>query len=251
MVYFKGLDFFLYFCNLFAIIYNVQCSLLQFSSIGSNLQLQCSLVSLSSSIISYKHWFLLLSHLFYTSMCLIVHSLYQHLSTFIIFHHHTMLYLFSTSINPMISLHRHFLQQYSVYGIISYSISYNSFHILFIFYLIVVSIISIYLFIMFYFLFSQCGSLFERGFETSTCYNTTIFNTFRLLSQLSHQFTILSVFGTFITCEIFSHFSYIHIRPLFNWFNLFWFLTHIDNSYFILWHHISSDNCLFIQLPLS
>ena len=117
----------------------------------------------------------------------------------------------------MISLHRHFLQQYLVYSIISYSISYNSFHIHFIFYLIVVSIMSIYLFICFIIL------LHAQPF----------FKTFMLLSQLSHQFTILSVFGNFITCNIFSHFSYIHIRPLFNWFNLFWFLTHIDNSYFV------------------
>ena len=132
-------------------------------------------------------------------MCLIIHSLYQHLCTFIIFY--TMLYLFShchfVSINPRISLHRPFLQQYSVHGIISYSISFNSFHIVFIFYLTVVSIISIYISIyLFYFLFSPCSSLFhlEKGFKTSTCYIYN-HNSIKLLSQLSRQFTILSVFG--------------------------------------------------------
>ena len=68
--------------------YWVQSSALVFTEAGS------------SSIISITTGFLLLSHLFYISMCLIIHSLYQHLSTFIILHHtiHCHISIFTTSI---------------------------------------------------------------------------------------------------------------------------------------------------------
>ena len=131
---------------------------------------------------SWITWLFLLSHLFYTFMCLIIHSLYRHLSTFTIMQY----YIYFTSTNPIISLHRHFLQQYSVYSIISYSISYNSFHICFIFYLIVV--------------FQYVNIYFVWGLKSLTCY---IYN-----NSSIHLSITVSVFRNFQPVRLFSHFSY-------------------------------------------
>ena len=79
-------------------------------------------------------WLLLLSHLFYTSPAYVLNSYTVYTIIYLPLQfspYNALSFIYVISINPMISVHMHFLQQYSVYSIISYSISYKSFHILF------------------------------------------------------------------------------------------------------------------------
>ena len=99
-------------------------------------------------------------------------------------------FIYFASINPIISVHMYFLQ-HSVHRIISYSISYNSFHILFHWGVSYVCIFT-YLF-PFSFLTMHIIVFFYVGLKSLTCYIQPYFNTFRLLFHLSHQFTILSI----------------------------------------------------------
>ena len=124
-------------------------------------------------------------------MCSIIHSLYRHLSTFTIQPYNALPFIYFASINPIISVHMYFLQ-HSVHSIISYSISYDSFHILFHWGVNYVCIFT-YLF-PFPFLTMHIIGFFYVGLKSLTCYiYNHIFNTLRLLLHLSHQFTILSI----------------------------------------------------------
>ena len=81
-------------------------------------------------------------------------------------------FIYFTSINPIISVHMHFLQ-HSVYGIISYI----AFHMtVFIFYFHGVS-------------YLRCTIYYLWGLKSLTCYiHNHYFNTIRLQLHLSHQF---------------------------------------------------------------
>ena len=104
------------------------------------------------------------------------------------------------------------------YNNIQYMASFHiTFHLLFhmtifIFYLIMVSIISIHLFLSALFLFSQCGSLLdlEKGFKTSTCYihnYNSMYLPWITVSIITSTYHSICVWD-FITCYIFSFFIY-------------------------------------------
>ena len=112
----------LYFSYSFSIVYS---SLYHFSSMG---------VRVSASIFTDPWSFSLIRFLtfcpFFTHLCDQSYTVYTDIYLPLQFCI-TQSYICLTSINPMTSVPMHFVQSYSIYGIISYNISYNSFHIYF------------------------------------------------------------------------------------------------------------------------
>ena len=126
MVYFKDLNFFLYFSDLFAInqLFNIHYR----TSVPFG-------VGLSASIFTDPWSFLLLRFLpFVRFNFFYIYVLNRTQFTPLqIPPYNALPFIYFISINPIISVHIHFLQYslYSVYSIVSYSISCNSFHIYF------------------------------------------------------------------------------------------------------------------------
>ena len=86
------------------------------------LSAKCSILTVSLS--SFTNFVSSFVPFIFSHLCAYCYTVYTGIGLLLQFYI-MQYYIYFTSTNPVISLHRHFLQQYSVYGIISY----NSFHI--------------------------------------------------------------------------------------------------------------------------
>ena len=234
-------------CSLF------KCSLLQFSFIGSNLQLQCSLYCF---FVLLGNWVSspvpLISHMFCSSTLNCTQFIMAFLYLYNFPSHNTLPYIhiFTTYIyinlrTSIFAITGISLQQYSVYGIISYNISYNTFHLLSHCGVNYVLCISIYLFISIltiWIIIWLCVGFWNLRPATGTTIFLYIFDTLIYCLNCHINLPFYHVFGHLYPMRFPSHvtYIYIYIRPLSNRFNFFnqsnicsSFFSHFDNTYFV------------------